>query len=168
MRRTSASAPFAVPLPADLVVVIKSFIQGDPKDGFLRVYRLATEQHIYWHQWMCLKWDVPTLQAVVDIMRRYELNELQFHGKTVYIASMMLRYGMDASQLPADSMIMTTLLENILRLILEYPVYHSCFLLLDILVDRFALPVQRIFEIGEFSASSSNQLFSSYRSSCNL
>lgn len=132
----------------DLAFTIHSFVTH-PKDTFPKIFRMVTEQHLFYNQWVRMHWDHHVLQNIVDVMKRYELNDLQFHGKTVFICLMMLQHGFDPAQLPSDSSLLDDLVETLLRLLVQFPVYNNCFLLLDLLVQRYGMNIRRIFEIGK-------------------
>jgi hypothetical protein len=149
MLRRRGANPYTQPVTIDLVTVIERFTNQDPKETFPIIHQISVQQHLFWAQWAQTNWKINVINAVIDIMRRYELNELQFHGKTIYIVTMMLKYGIDSQKFAEDRQGMRHLIEATLRIFLQYHVYHSCILLLELLIDKFRVTPQLIFELGK-------------------
>ncbi|RYH28291.1 hypothetical protein EON65_12795 [archaeon] len=148
MRRKSIN-PFTQPITSDLVTIIENFVRQDPKQTFPVIHQLSCQQHLFFAQWAQARWDIGTINAVVDIMKRYELNDLQFHGKTIYVVTMMLQYGVDIKIFSRDEDGLKSLIETTLRILLQYHPYHSCLILLKLLVEKFEVTPKLIFDIGE-------------------
>eukprot|EP01031_Cornospumella_fuschlensis_P038566 gene38566-46878_t len=60
----------------------------------------------------------------------------------------MLQYGVDSAIFSQQQDGIKSLVETVLRILLQYPCYHSCLILLKLLIDKFAVTAHLIFDIG--------------------
>lgn len=106
--------------------------------------------HLYCADWKLLSPDAPLVSRVVDLIRRYESNGLQLHGDGVRLLTRLAEaFALDASVTSALSE--PPVVELLLRLALEHPIYPACLAVLDVATAANGMLVKRISEIGTLS-----------------
>lgn len=120
-------------------------------DALMTVLRdILQLSHLYVEDWKELHVDAPLVLRVVDLIRRYESNGLQLHGDGVRL---LHKLTLNASSSHSDPTVMNALLESpvielLLRLALEHPVYDTCLEVLRLYIARELPTLIRICEIG--------------------
>lgn len=164
------------PLPDHLIDLIHAFL-NNPKGKLVDIHYAISEEYLYYSQWSTLQWkEEEELQGLIDLLRRYELNGLQLHGKPIYLIYHLLKYtvrteydgdgraggdgagdknenvmteGLTRRGRKVSVGLLDDLIELLLRILLEYPAYLKCFQLLDLLVTQYDVSPRKIFDIGK-------------------
>lgn len=106
--------------------------------------------HLYCDDWRRLEIDVPLVSRVVDLIRRYESNGLQLHGDGVRILNKIADHSRGNEDL-LMALSEAPVVELLLRLALEHPVYDACLAVLDIVAETVPAVLGRICDIGTAS-----------------
>ncbi len=152
-----------------LIDILNAFLKGNPINSFEKIVSLTTEPHRYLEQWKNLNVDPPTLEKIIDIIRRFEANGLQLEGKGVWVLHMCFKYCYNQEKLSRETQI--SLVETLIRIALEHSVYVQCIEILQFVVDEMDLKPYEVFDIGKimlipvFSLLTISQA-AAYRTSC--
>lgn len=131
----------------DLIDILNVVLKGNPLNSFSKLLSLNIEPHTYLRQWKELDITLETIEKVIDIIKRYEANDLQLRGKGVWLLSMCLKYCYHKTEkLPKDSQI--SLVETLFRITLEQHVHVECVEILQLVLDKMELSAKEIFAVG--------------------
>jgi hypothetical protein len=105
--------------------------------------------HLYVADWRALQVEPALIYRVVDLIRRFESNGLQLNGDGIRILHKLAE---SAAYVPAVMAALADppVLELLLRLSLEHPVYDACLAVLGLVVAHAPPALVRICEMGRW------------------
>lgn len=155
MRSLSAKALLAKtepPKPLDVERTIQSILRGDTKEGFSSIVSITCSNHTYLSQWKSIEWSLATFKGVVEVVRRYEVDELKYDGRSAWILYMMLEYGTQTRSweyFEEDHDLISTMIATLLRILVEHGNYNQIFLTFRTLMNSYNLNGSQLFQIGK-------------------
>lgn len=144
------------PSHVNLESVVKVFSAGGKiKDILPVIIRINAEDHRYLQQWKDARWEVTHIQGILNLIEKYELNDLQLQGKALWTLSMMLAYGgkesEDLQKMKDNEDLVHLFHETLLKLLLEFTVYNTVIDIFRSLIKYYGFDSRKIFEIGRYS-----------------
>jgi hypothetical protein len=134
----------------DMKIDLKQTLMKLPINNREELYMLLRNifqySHIYYSEWKDIVIDTHVVHEVVNIIRRYESNELQLHGdgvRLLYQLSTVTSNKHAIIQVLSDA----SVIELLLRLLLEHPIYGICISILDQIVSADSTWFIRLNEI---------------------
>lgn len=114
----------------------------------VNIHEVLKHSHLYEADWKALTVDAALMARVVDIIRRYECHGLQLNGEGVRLLLKIAMHSRDTPQVVA-SLSDPSVLELLLRLAVEHPVYDNCLAVLDVAIQADPVLLVRVCEIGK-------------------
>lgn len=136
-------------IEVDLIDILNVVLKGNPLNSFSKLLTLNIEPHTYLQQWKDLDVALDTIEKVIDIIKRYEANDLQLRGKGVWLLSMCLKYCYHKTEkLSKEAQI--SLVETIFRITMEQHIHIECVEILQLVLDKMDLSAKEVFAVGKW------------------
>ncbi len=135
----------------ELKLVLSKIATFNRDELFVTLREILQLSHLYISDWQVLVVDASLVVQVVDIIRRYESNGLQLHGDGVRLL-LLLATGPSAepSRAVVSAMSDPPVVEVLLRLALEHPVYNTCCAIMEVALSRDELVFSRICDMSKY------------------
>ena len=155
-----ARAVAVLPVLPDGSLVIKKKILANVlstlpvhnRDELYMIIRdILRQSHVYYYDWQDIKVGIQLIGTVVDIIRRYDLNGLQMNGDSLKLLYQLA--SVSSSTVITASLSDNSVIELILRLLLEHPIYDICICILDIIISSSTEPTILFSHIGDIGKS---------------
>lgn len=139
-------------IEVDLIDILNVVLKGNPLNSFSKLLSLNIEPHTYLQQWKELDVALDTIEKVIDIIKRYEANDLQLRGKGVWLLSMCLKYCYHKTEkLPKEAQI--SLVETLFRITMEQHIHLECVEILQLILEKMDLTPKEVFAVGKLFSS---------------
>ncbi len=151
-KAAAASAKAEQMKPIDVESTVQAILQGDTKDGFSTLVTISCSNHTFFSQWKSIEWKLSTFKGMVEVVRRYEVDELKYDGRSAWILYMMLEYGaQDRSwaYFEDNRELINTMIATLLRILIEHSNYNQIFLIFRTLQNSYGLNPSEVFIIGK-------------------
>lgn len=127
--------------------IIHSLQSENPITMLPRISKIYMHSHLYLNQWKSLEINIDVLKNIISIVRRYEANALQLHGKGLWLLSMILQY--TCNKIEFNDFIHKMLYDTLIRIAVEHPVHFVCTSILTFHLDNCNRTIAiKIFETG--------------------
>jgi hypothetical protein len=128
--------------------ILSQLPENDRRQLFLTILGVRSAGHVYLNKWNEADVDSSVLDRIVDIVRRYESNGLQLNGYGCWLLErIIVRTSIKISDSAKYSE--ASILELILRIFLEHPVYNTCVSMLYAIVRRSDGAFTNLCQIGK-------------------
>ena len=115
----------------------------------VNIHDVLKLSHLYVEDWKALAVDAALMARVVDVIRRYECNGLQLNGEGVrLLLKIAIHSNTNSSAQVVASLSDPSVVELLLRLAMEHPVYDNCLAVLDVAIRAEPTLLARVCEIG--------------------
>jgi hypothetical protein len=139
----------------DVEDAIETFVSGrNIKESLPQIVKIASEQHKYLKQWKESRWSFSVIRSLVDIIKKYEVNDLHLQGRSVWVLLMCLEHGgkqsTELQSMKDDEEFVCFLIEAMFKIIFEFTIYMQSIEILRLLVQFYGFNAAKVFEIGKF------------------
>jgi len=147
--------------------IINLFAKGKIDDTYSIILQYHGDGHIYYDCWRLINWKIDTILSLIQIIQQYEHSHIEVYFKALWLIHQILIHNRQ-SILPTDFTI--AIQEELISILIcssmLYKNYNMSLELLEMLIDRYAFPLQKIYLIGKYIEI--HYLFSQYYLSISL
>lgn len=136
-----------IDMKKDLHAAMAGLATQSRDDLFVTLREILQLSHLYYLDWQHLQVDSALVHTVVDIIRRYESNGLQLHGDAIRLL-LKLATSHVHSKVILSTLSDQSVIELLLRLTLEHPVYEICLAVLGVIVAADDFVFSKICDMG--------------------
>jgi len=118
---------------------------------YLFIRKLREDAHKHYRDFGLFSTNTEILNRLIDIVRTYEMNDLQLNGHSVWLLSHLASRSQNQDSSPDTIAYFSnrSILDTLIRLSLEQPVYSYCHNLFNQLIDNNQELFQILCKIGE-------------------